>query len=300
MDLEKLIGNKSHENNLRSIYEELTSVLASDAPYNRLYYEKFEEDIGRDYKDMNEATAHNRMRKIKILPVLAEHWEDFSSLYKDNPILPKIGAEFLLGKFEFDQETIDLIKGYPYRDENLSRFNKNTNVDLGDVVPEDYEKFKNQILPSIDTISKTHLIMQKKLSRVVGKVAMARLSGSFNSSGYNVEEFESRIKRNLEPNYIVMNTIMELKDHIFLGNFTAKIDGDHIVAEFPMKSLKKENGIDIEVPTSLLKINEKNPLEFSIEGGSLNDFKSEITNKIQQIRIKSLKSDGDNNTPQPR
>lgn len=282
MELENIKNNKELSRKLASIYKSLNAVIDDDSDLKKFSYTEREVDLGNDYKAINERSAFNRLKKIKSLKDLFENWDAFNTLYKDDKIINKIGAEFIENKFEFNQNIIQTIKNYPTQKEPLYYFKKNEVLDTDNINTQEYEVIKQKILPAIEKDAKEFLEQKQALIKIIDTL-MARKSHEIVHPIHSV---------NLGPHSLINSEpgkeLFDIKKQIQKGNFVAKKTDNILIVELPITGNIMFNNQKSNSPTILFKVDIDKPHDYLIEVDSLQQLNEKVKNNIMSMREKSL------------
>lgn len=230
MNIDDIKNDKDLVKKLSGIHKLVTKAIEDDYDVDKFSYPQHEVNIMNDHRAINQRIAFNRVKKINALMELSDNWENFHTLYRDDVVLKKIGAEFLSGKFEFNQEILNSIKETPNKNEPQFYFKKGQQVNLS-VTPEDYTRIKEQILPCIENSSKLYMEQKKSLLKLVKSIADDKkllYSGKINAN--HPIKLEENSKLNVEYGQELGKILEQIKK----GNFLAQQDANIIVVELPI------------------------------------------------------------------
>jgi hypothetical protein len=285
MNIDNIKADKELVKKLSTIHKSLSAVIDDDYDLDKFSYTEKEVGIMHDYKAINQRSAFNRMKKIKSLIELSDNWEEFKTVYKDDPILKRIGVEFLEGKFEFNNQILTSIKEMPNKNEPQYYFKKGQSVDLDNIKSEDYVRIKNQILPEIEDISKIHLEQKKGLIKAVQEIMDDKtLLYTLPKNSKHPVKIDESSQISLKYGEEMSTMLQKIKK----GNFLAQQDSNMIIAELPIAGTKIENGTSVSSLSTLLKINLENHKDYEIVVGSLQNLNTSIQDRILAIRQKAL------------
>lgn len=295
MTLDEIKADPELEKKLKSIHKDLTSILKDDVGHDKFSYRENEISPMLDHKAVNQHIASNRLKKINNLSKLSENWEAFQTYFQNDNIMKKIGVEFLEGKFEFDDKILKTIKEYPHRQEVHYYFNKGVDVVMPNVTGNDYNKFKEQILPSIEKEATIHLEQKQSLFKALKSINENKSQEKLNYLVKMEEGTTPAGKMDVEWS----NILGTVKQHIQEGNFIAQQKDNKIVIELPISGTKKENGLDVKSPSTLMSVDLSNPKDFSFEVGSLSKPKMSFEDRLKSIRDKAFGSNDNTKSFKP-
>jgi hypothetical protein len=295
MTLDEIKADSDLEKKLKSIHKDITSVLKDDVGHDKFSYRESEISPMLSHEAVNQHIASNRLKKINTLSKLSENWESFNTYYKDDNIMKKIGVEFLEGKLHFDDKIIQTIKDYPHKKEVLYYFNKGTDVSMANVTGDDYNKFKAQILPSIEKEATIHLEQKQSLLKNLKIISENKSQSQLEYFVKLSEGTTPAGKMDLEWSSILGTVKQQIQE----GNFIAQQKDNKIVIELPISGTKKENGLDVKSPSTLMSLDLDNPKDFSFEVGSLSKPKMAFEDRLKSIRDKAFGNNDNAKTFKP-
>lgn len=283
MNLEDIKQNKELVKTLNDIHKKLTHVLKDDVEHDKYNYSQRELNISANSLAVNEHIAQNRLKKISILKSLSENWDTFKVLYKDDNILNKIGEEFLKGKFSFDDTVLKDIEQYPFRKQVLHYFAKGVAVTMPEVKGSDYEKFKEQILPYVENNAQKYMERKQALLKSIQVINADKTQ--VNLEKRTILHGNSDLGT-VEGEYGTFMT--NLKSHILSGDFKYEQSGSKITVEVPIKGTVEKNGVKEKINSSIFSVDLNNPLDYSMQVGTLENPKLSIEDRIKTMRTKAF------------
>lgn len=285
MNIESIQQDKELVRTLSDIHKKLTSVLKDDVEHDKYSYQEKEVNLTVNHLAVNEHIAQNRLKKINALKSLSDNWDAFKTLYKDDNILNKIGEEFLKGKFHFDEKVLKDIEQYPFRKQVLHYFPKNVAITMPDVKGSDYEKFKEQILPYVEMNSQKY--MERKQALLKSLEVINNDKTQINLEKKTILHGNSNLGT-VEGDY--GSFMSNLRSHVATGDFKYEQSGSKITVEVPIKGTVEKNGVKEKINSSIFSVDLNNPLDYSMQVGTLENPKLSIEDRIKTMRNKSFSS----------
>lgn len=270
---------------LTNIHKTLTSVLKDDSDYKKFAYSESEINTTVDYKAVNEKIAYNRLKKLQALKLLSENWESFKTHYANDNILNKIGEEFIDNKFECSQRIIKTIEEYPFKEQTLYYFAKNSPVQVP-LNPSEYENIKNQILPELELNSKKTIEIKEKLLSIVKQIRE-------NKSQSNLEKMFA-IHEKSNSGFVkgdLGSFMQDLALHLKRSDFHYEQQGSRITVQVPIAGERECSGVYKKIGSSLFSVDLNNLSDYSIQVGTIQKPIIKIQDKINLWRDSSLDND---------
>lgn len=283
MNIETIQQDKELLRTLNDIHKKLTVVLKDDVEHEKYSYQEKEVGLGFNHLAVNEHIAQNRLKKINVLKSLSENWEAFKVVYRDDNILNKIGEEFLKGKFHFDDTVLKDIESYPFKKQVLNYFSKGVAVTIPDVKGSDYEKFKEQIFPYVENNAQKYMERKQALLKSIKVIIDDKTQ--VNLEKKNILHGNSDLGT-VEGEY--GNFMLNLKSHIVSGDFKYEQIGAKITVEVPIKGSIEKNGMKEKINSSIFSVDLNNPLDYSMQVGTLENPKLSIEDRIKTMRTKAF------------
>lgn len=284
MSLQIIQQDEELVKSLTSIHRTLSSLFKDDVSHNKFRYEERELSLGTNHLAVNEHIAQNRLRKISAIKLLSENWDNFKIYYKDDLILNKIGEEFIKGKLKFDDKILKEIKEYPFRKQVLHYFPKNTEVKMPEVTGADYELFKAKILPELEIGATEHIERKEALIKAIKIIR------------------DDKSQNNLKKMWILHDDtplgkvdgdfgsfLMKVTEHVNAGDFKYEKYGTQMTIQVPIAGTIENAGTKEKINSSIFAVDLKNPLEYSMQVGTLEKPKMIISDRIKSIRENAFK-----------
>ena len=269
---------------LTSIHRTLSSLFKDDANHNKFRYEERELSLGTNHLAVNEHIAQNRLRKINAIKLLSENWDNFKVYYKDDLIINKIGEEFIKGKLKFDDKILKEIKEYPFRKQVLYYFPKNTEVKMPEVTGADYELFKAKILPELEISATEHIERKESLIKAIKIICNDKSQNNLNKMWVLHDETPlGKVDGDFG------SFLMKVTEHVNAGDFHYEKYGTQITIEIPISGTIESSGVKEKINSSIFAVDLKNPLEYSMQVGTLQKPKMEVSDRIKSIRQNAFK-----------
>lgn len=284
MNIETISQDKELVKKLTSIHKTLTSVFKDDVGHDKFKYGENEVGMGVSHLAVNEHIAHNRVKKINALKSLSENWDTFKTYYKEDNILNKIGEEFIKGKLEFDDKTIKEIKEYPFRKQVLHYFAKNSEVQLNEVKGSDYQIFKAQILPYVEINAEKNMERKEALIKAIKKITEDK-------SQANLEKMWS-LHGNSSLGTVEgeIGTFMgNVLSHLNASDFKFEQNGSKVSIQVPIAGTITQDNVKEKVSSSIFSVDLNNPLDYSMQVGTLEKPKMSIEDRIKTMRSGAFK-----------
>lgn len=284
MNLEIIQQDKELVKVLTSIHKLLTVLFKDDVNHNKFEYEERELSIGTNHLAVNEHIAQNRLKKINAMKLLSENWDSFKIYYKDDIILNKIGEEFIKGKFKFNDKILKEIKSYPFRKQVLNYFKKNVELKMPDVSGADYEIFKSQILPELESNAIEHIERKESLIKAIKIIRSDKSQNNLNKMWVLHDETPlGKVDGDFG------SFLMKVTEHVNAGDFHYEKYETQITIEVPISGTIENSGVKEKINSSIFAVDLKNPLEYSMQVGTLQKPKMEVSDRIKSIRQNAFK-----------
>lgn len=285
------------KNTLKHIHSGLSNAIKEDCN-NTDQMTYTERDILPQFSAhaVSEHSHFTRLNKIKHFKSLMENWDAFKIVYKDDPILDKIGMEILENKMSFDAKTLKDIQEYPHKKQVLYYFKKGENVTSPNMTPEQYTTFSQTVLHDLGTSAQTKLTFKKSLLKIVSDL---REDKSHDNLQYlfNLTQGTKTNGKIVCPNNDIL---AEIKKNILQSDFKAEDRDGKLLVELPMKGTTFDNNVAVNCNSVLLQIDKKNPKDYCIEVSTMPKKKPSLF-FVSDLRIKNnpVTPANTNNTPKP-
>lgn len=283
MKLEDITNDKDLMKTLTSLHKTMTALLKDDVDHNQITYTEKEVGLTANHIAVNEHIAHNRLKKINNLKSLFENWEAFKTYYKEDNILNKIGEEFIKGKLKFDDNLLKEIQEYPFKKQVLYYFTKNNSVQMPEVTGKDYDKFKERMLPEIELNAKKHIERKDSLLQALATIKSDK-------SQKNLEKMWVLHSENPlgKVDGEVGTFLSNVMTHVKAGDFKYEQNGSNITIQIPIAGVIENAGVKEKINSSIFSVDLKNPQQYTMQVGTLENPKMSVIERMKGIRDDAL------------
>lgn len=256
------------KNTVKKIYSSLSKAFKEDIYEKKLEYTEKEIPLTISHTAVNERLHMTRMQKINGFKDLVDNWAAFKEVYKDDPILDKIGMEIMSEKMFFNEQIINTIKEYPQRNQVLYYFNKNQPVNLPDLKEEDYDRFKNIVLHDIGFSARKKMIYRNLLVKSLDQLIEDKTHEQSQYLSSLAQGTPRHGKVSCEANEILST----IKKHILSGDFVATQKNGEYTVEIPLAGIKTNNDTVTNYKTTVLRIEPEYLRNFTISVGGIEEL----------------------------
>lgn len=288
------------QNTVKRIHSILLKTFKEDVYETKLEYSEKELPMTISHTAVNERMHFTRMQKINAFKDLVDNWGAFKEVYKDDPIMDKIGMEIMGDKMAFNEQIIKNIKEYPQRKQVLYYFGKNQPVNLPDLKEEDYDRFKNVVLHDIGFSARKKMIYRNLLVKSINTL-IDNKNHEQNQYLASLEDGTTRHGKITCPSGELLHAI---KKHILSGDFNATQKNGEYTVEIPLPSLKVNNDTVTNFKNSVLRIDPECLRHFTISIGGVEEMgitqQKKITTSLPILsdKISNLRNDSLDNKEQ--
>lgn len=286
------------KNTLKHIHSGLSNAIKEDsANTDQMNYTDRDVALQFSAHAVSEHSHFTRLNKIKHFKSLMDNWEAFKTVYKDAPIMDKIGMEILENKMSFDSTTLKDIQEYPHRKQVLYYFKKGENVTLPAITPNEYSTFSQTVLNDIGQSAQEKLTFKKALLNMVSNIKSDK-------SQDNLQYLSNLAQGTKENGKITCpndDILAEIKKHIMHSDFKFEDRDGKYMVELPMKGTTFDNNVAVACNSVLLQIDKKNPKDYCIEVSTIPKKKPSLF-FVSDLRAKNNPTTtpgSTNNTPKP-